>query len=77
MDRIEQLARTIALWHGQKIVYIAPRTARGGGPRTVAAMHGFSSGFAWENERYVEAHWQEYLPAAKAVLATFEPDYVG
>jgi len=55
----EHFARLIALWHGQKMVV---------GSKTVAAMRGYDSGWSWELDRYVEAHWLEYVPAAQAVL---------
>ena len=55
----EHFARLIAMWHGQKIVV---------GSKTVAATRGYDSGWGWELDRYVDNHWQEYLPAAQAVL---------
>jgi len=60
----ERYARLIAMWHGQKIVY----HSRSAGNVTVAAMRGFNSGWARELDRYVESHWQEYIPAAKAII---------
>jgi hypothetical protein len=59
----ERLARLIAYWHGQRIVVL-----RGGGNLTVAGLRGYNSGWAWETDRYVDAHWREYVPAAMAVL---------
>jgi len=56
----EHYARLIAAWHGQKMVV---------GSKTVAAIRGYDSGWAWETDRYVDAHWEEYLPAARAVIA--------
>ena len=58
----EHFARLIAMWHGQKVLYYK------NGAVTVAASRGFDSGWGWELDRYVDRHWQEYLPAAKAVI---------
>ena len=33
---------------------------------TVAALRAFNSGWGWETDRYVEAHWDEYVDAARA-----------
>jgi hypothetical protein len=33
---------------------------------TVAALRAFDSGWGWETDRYVEAHWDEYVDAARA-----------
>jgi hypothetical protein len=60
----ERLARTIALFHGSQVLYVKP----GGGMVTVAATKGFNSGWGWETDRYVEAHWRDYVPAARAIL---------
>jgi hypothetical protein len=60
----ERIAKLIAQWHGQKIVF----HTRQGGNVTVAATRGFDSGWSWETDRYVEAHWNEYVPAARALL---------
>jgi hypothetical protein len=59
----ERLARLIAFWHGQRIVFF-----REGRAMTVAGSRGFSSGFAHETDRYVESHWREYVDAARAVM---------
>ena len=61
----EHFARLIAMWHGQKMLYSRP----GGGMVTVAGSRGYDSGWSWETDRYVANHWQEYLSAARAVLA--------
>jgi hypothetical protein len=61
----ERLARIIAFWHGQKGLYPRPG---GGGMVTVAASRGYGSGWARETDRYVERHWPEYVPAARAIL---------
>jgi hypothetical protein len=60
----EYFARLIARWHGQKIVY----HKSGEGSKTVAALRGYDSGWAWEIDHYVEDRWREYLSAAQAVL---------
>jgi hypothetical protein len=60
----EHFARLIACWHGQKIV----RHTRDRGSLTVAATRGFDSGWSWELDRYVDAHWREYVPAAREVI---------
>lgn len=59
----ERLARLMAFWHGQKIVF-----RRDGQTMTVAGSRGFSSGYAYETGRYVESHWREYVEAARAVM---------
>jgi hypothetical protein len=71
-DRREEIARLIAYWHGAKITVV-----RQGRALTVAAQRGYDSGWHWEIDRYVDAHWKEYLPAAEAVISFMEPDYVG
>lgn len=73
-ERIERIARLIAFWHGQRIVSIGPYPY---GARTIAARRGFNSGWSWELDRYVDAHWPEYTSAATALIREFEPDYVG
>ncbi len=60
----ERLARTMAFWHGAKVLYVRP----GGGMVTVAALRGFDSGWAHETDRYADRHWPEYVPAARAIL---------
>lgn len=60
----ERYARMIAYYHVAKIVYCKPSE----GSVTVAAMRGYDSGWAYETDRYVDHHWEEYLLAARAVL---------
>lgn len=36
--------------------------------RTIAAAHAPAAGCARQAERYADAHWQEYVVAARAVL---------
>ena len=60
----EHFARLIAFWHGSKVLYYK------NGPVTVAALHGFDSGWSYETERYVDKHWKEYLLAARAIIET-------
>lgn len=59
----ERIARKIAFWHGQKVLYIS-----GGEKVTVAATRGYKSGWAHEIDRYVDRHWPEYVAAAQALL---------
>jgi hypothetical protein len=59
----EYFARLIAFWHGQRLVCFTRD-----GAKTVAALRGYDSGWAWETDRYVDAHWREYVPAAQAVI---------
>lgn len=61
----EHFARLIAYWHGQRLLYIRPER----GSVTVAGSRGYDSGWAWETDRYVNNHWQEYVSAARVVLA--------
>jgi hypothetical protein len=58
----EHFARSIAFWHGSKVLYYK------NGPVTVAAMHGYDKGWAYEIDRYVTNHWHEYLLAARAII---------
>jgi hypothetical protein len=57
--------RLAAVWHGQKLVVHTRRD----GSMTVAALRAFDSGWGWETDRYVEAHWDEYVDAARAGTA--------
>jgi hypothetical protein len=59
----ERIARLIAYWHGQKMVY-----HHSGKSMTVAALRGYDSGWAWEVDRYADARWREYVPAAEAII---------
>jgi hypothetical protein len=59
----EHFAKLIAFWHGQKIVVCGRN-----GNKTVAALRGYDSGWSWELDKYVDAHWHEYVPAAKAII---------
>lgn len=36
--------------------------------RTIAAAHAPDSTSAWQAEHYAEAHWPEYVAAARAVI---------
>ncbi len=36
--------------------------------RTIAAAHAPDSAWAWQAERYADAHWPEYVAAARAVI---------
>ena len=68
----EELARYIALLHGGKSV-----VRKDGETWTVARLRGYPSGFAESSNGlhgYVENHWQEYLPAAKACRELFKPE---
>lgn len=58
----EHFAKLIAFWHGQKLI----RTINGSN-HTVAAIYGYGQ---WSDayERYANAHWGEYISAARAVI---------
>lgn len=60
----EHFARLIAFWHGQQPLYREP----GGKLITVANSAGGRIGWAYEVDRYVDQHWQEYIAAAHAIL---------
>lgn len=62
----EHIARTIAFWHGSKVLYYKSEE----GAKTVAATRGYDSGWSWEIEKYTDRHWQEYVPAARAIIET-------
>ncbi len=59
----ERMARIIAYQHGSKVLFYKD------GAKTVAHLAGFDSGWAWEYDKYADRRWQEYVPAARAVLA--------
>jgi hypothetical protein len=56
---VEDLARKIAFWHGQRIV---------GQYDTVASSHGYGL-WGHSPEKYAENHWREYTAAAQAILS--------
>lgn len=58
-------AKKIAFWHGATPLYRKPG---GDGLVTVASWRGTGTGFSYEVDNYVEKHWREYIPAARAVL---------
>lgn len=68
-DRIEQLARLIAFWHGQKITIIQSRDR--GGALTIAAQRGYGK-WSHSPQRYADAHWREYRDAAEAAIGFLE-----
>lgn len=59
---IEELAKIIAFWHGQKMLYHDRD-----GTHTVASSRGYGR-FGDSTDRYMHAHWQEYTSAAEAIL---------
>lgn len=63
-EAVEKLARQVAFWHGQKIVYHKP----GEGAMTVASMHGYGK-WADAADRYARDHWQQYRAIAENVVA--------
>ncbi len=68
----EELARYIALLHGGKSV-----ARKDGETWTVARFRGYPSGiFESANglSGYVDNHWKEYLPAAKACREALIPE---
>lgn len=58
---IEKTARSIAFWHGQKIVGRSPD----GQMMTVANRAGRPTGWHWETDKYVDSHWKEYIACAE------------
>jgi len=58
----ERLARIIAYYHGSKVLFYKD------GPKTVAHLAGFDSGWAYEYDKYADRFWKDYVPAARAVL---------
>lgn len=56
---VEELARKIAFWHGQKKVENG---------QTVAALHGYGS-WGHSPERFADFHWHEYASAAEIILS--------
>jgi len=58
----EKLARTIAFWHGAKLVTVTVDE----GAQTVAARAGYGS-WGHSPERYAADHWHEYVQAAQAM----------
>lgn len=60
----EKIARTSAFWHGQKMTFKPP----GDLMQTVASQAGYGH-FGDAANRYADAKWEQYLPAADAVLA--------
>ena len=64
---IEAMARKIAFWHGQKMLY---RDCDG--MQIVASSRGFGH---WGDspDRYADRHWQEYTSAAEQILEEKPP----
>ena len=62
MTEIEAMARKIALWHGQKMIY-----RNRDGMQTVASSRGFGN-WGWSPEDYADRHWHEYTSAAEQIL---------
>jgi hypothetical protein len=64
---IEAMARKIAFWHGQKMLY-----RNRDGMQTVASSRGFGN---WGDsaERYADRHWHEYTSAAEQILQEKPP----
>jgi len=59
MNDLERLARDLAFWHGQNLVYKTPE----GKSRTRAQMHGGQT-----PEEYSQTHWREYDECAQYVM---------
>jgi hypothetical protein len=60
----KHLARTMAYWHGTKTLYRRPD----GQLVCVADLREEPSGWTSRFDRYVDRHWEEYVPAARAFL---------
>jgi uncharacterized circularly permuted ATP-grasp superfamily protein len=60
----EHLARTMAFWHGCKMLYRRPD----GQWITVADTRQTPSGWGSRFEDYANRHWEEYVSAAKAII---------
>jgi hypothetical protein len=58
------LARQMAFWHGSKVLYRRPD----GQWITVADTREQPNGWGERFDRYAERHWEEYLPAARAII---------
>lgn len=62
----QYLAKLIAHWHGQKPLY---RNADGVLVTVATFADHTPNGWNGDNlDRYVQRHWHEYVPAARAVL---------
>jgi hypothetical protein len=67
-EDIEKLAKLIAYWHGQKVLFIHPVD----GKVTVAGFRDNNrSGFPEVTDRYTAIHWEEYTSAAERVKEHF------
>ena len=64
---IERMARKIALWHGQKMIY-----RNRDGMQTVASSRGFGN-WGWSASDYADRHWHEYTAAAEQILKEKPP----
>lgn len=64
---VEALARKIAFWHGQKMIY-----RNRDGMQTVASSHGYGN-WGHSPDRYAEQHWKEYNSAAEMILREMVP----
>lgn len=60
----EHIARTMALFHGSKMLYRSPD----GQWICVADTREEPSGWGDRFDRYVERHWEEYVHAARAII---------
>jgi hypothetical protein len=63
MTERERIAKSIAYWHGQKIVQ---HTAEGA--LTQAARAGYGSFGSSSADQYAASHWQQYTSAADAMI---------
>lgn len=66
MDKTERIARQIAYWHGQKMLY-----RHNGESHTVASKAGFGH-WGHSADDYADGHWPEYVAAAEAVITELE-----
>lgn len=61
-DDLEKMSRSIAMWHGQKMVYLDKD-----GMQTVASAAGYGS-YGDSPSRFAEVRWREYTSAALFVI---------
>lgn len=66
---IERIAKLIAFWHGQKMIY-----RNKDGMQTVASSHGYGNR-GDSPDQYMHAHWQEYTSAAERILEEFQAKF--
>lgn len=63
MKTVEEIARTIAYWHGTRKLFRDPE----GTVHTVASRAGVGTGWGDSADAYAEKYWRDYEAAAEAV----------